>query len=172
MAVACSRAPDPDFELRTRYTERIIAERDAGVRWSLFDKEDVRFDDGWYDVDFRNDRFVRSMAEHAVTRLRTRGDQPMRLTLEGAPNLDPRKGPVWLTITIDGQRLAFFPLYGRYRQELVVPAEMLRSTTWVDLAITASYASVSPGEGRPVAYSIHYLAWEPLQADAGRAGSP
>ena len=167
-AGACNNvAPDADAELRNRYIERVVAEHDAGVRMSLFDRSDVRFDDGWFEVEYRSQRFARAMAEHSVLRLRSHGDQAMRLTLEGTPTIDPRKGPIWLTVTADGQRIAFFPIYGQYRAHFDVPAVMLRSTSWLDLAITASYAVAGPGDLHPTAYTLLYSSWAPLLDDGG-----
>ena len=163
-SAACGRAPDPDAELRERYLRKTIADHDAGVRWSLYDNIDVTFDDGWHNVEYvKADRFARSMGERATVRLKAHGDRAMRLVLDGAPGLEGNRGPIWLTVTVDGQQVAYVALYGPYRLEIVVPRELLRSADWVNVALATSYSSWAPG-GRQVGYTLNSLSWTESEA--------
>ncbi len=165
----CHRETDPDAELRTRYVKGQIERSDAGARFSLYNSDEVIFDDGWYLPAWyvppfsKAGSFARPMREHALLRLRSHGNQSMHLVLEGAPQIEHEKGPVWLTVTLNGKRLAFFPIHGQLRADLDVPAAMLAKKQWVDVSIQASYVTYAPGDGRLISYRLTSISWEPTK---------
>jgi hypothetical protein len=167
LVVGCKKEPDPDAELRARYVKTLIDRADAGARFSLYDSDEVVFDDGWYNPGWfvppsaKAGMFARPMREHALLRLRSHGRRPMRLVLDGIPQIEHDKGPVWLTVAIDGQHIGFFPVHGRLRAELDVPPEVLPESGWVDVGLQASYVTFPPGDGRPISYRLVSVAWEP-----------
>lgn len=167
LLAGCKKEPDPDAELRARYVKTLVDRADAGARFSLYDSDEVVFDDGWYNPGWyvppsaKEGTFARPMREHALVRLRSHGRRPMRLVLDGIPQIEHVKGPIWLTVTVEGQHIGFFPVHGPLRAELEVPPEVLPESGWVDVALRASYVTFPPGDGRPISYRLFSLAWEP-----------
>ena len=149
-ALACS-AKDSRYDPQATPAERerfaVNAALDAGSGGALAvgSRNDVLFEEGFslvsYDPpdDYKNHAF-RWMGQRGHVRLRAHSEHAMKLKLVGWVNEKAIRAKPVLTLYIDGQRIhTTDPVEnGHWWIETVVPADMLRSSSWHDLLITLS----------------------------------
>lgn len=183
LAACGSEAPvNPETEARERFIRELTVREGVPELWDLMSRSDVVFEDGWSAATMIDptlspkwtdavpaQRTVRKLPARwlgptAHLRLRARGDQPMRLRIWGAVNVEALFTRPRLTVTFDGRELSSRVIGddGALSVEATIPADRLGG--WSDVYVTLS----SVGEpwrdagGLRVA-RVEGVAWEPAR---------
>jgi hypothetical protein len=167
LACGCSPPPpSPEAQARAEWVRKLAMAEDAGAAWSLTSRHDVYFDDGWNPMETMRGPGVRGevwrwMGRTSVTKLRGR-NVPMRIVLQGSVPMELLGAPPMVTLRWNGVRVgAFIPPFGRFRETVVIPANVQQDGAFGDFTIDTSTVGQERGDPRELGFSLADLSWEP-----------
>jgi hypothetical protein len=165
-SAACSKAPDPEHEIRFAYVKKLALAEDAGIAWRLTSNNEWIFDDGWAPLE--TERGVRSeawrwMGRTSLLRMKNH-DRPMRLAVTGWVPLGILGSPPTMTLRWNGIRMdSFIPPAGRFTRELTISADMQARGAYSDLWIETSSTASERNDPRELGFAIAALDWSPQE---------
>lgn len=167
--MSCTRAPDPEAEVRARYVAQQAATADAGAVWHLTSNDEVFFDDGWAPMETGKDgvhgEAWRWMGRTALLRLRTHST-PMQLQITGWVPLHILGAPPMLTLRWKGNRVdAFLAPAGRFTRKLLVTEAMQAGSGFADFSVETSSVASERDDPRELGFALAEVRWAAIGKD-------